>query len=180
MFSQAPRQFQREHWPAFAIRNFLANAEAFQQTSDLAHTAVFGSCLGRQGMAQNYRVKYHAYGDTVSVRPKRDPIYPGLFGASPWSMGTALESGRCRLLKQLTTYQASTLRTQRCTKSPSPHRGAALRCCARSKFWCDSCILLYLDGTWNSVQRRYHPVLSRRQQRERYGNSDNQSSQRFG
>ena len=45
------------------------------------------------------------------------------------------ESGRCRVLKQMTTHQASTLRTQRCATSLSSHHGAGLQRCARSRFW---------------------------------------------
>ena len=39
------------------------------------------------------------------------------------------ECGRCRLLMQMTTHQASTLRIQRCETSQSSHHGAGLQRC---------------------------------------------------
>ena len=54
--------------------------------------------------------------------PSSDPVL-----VEKTSLPNFDECGRCRLLKQMTTHQASTLRIQRCETSLSSHHGASLQ-----------------------------------------------------
>ena len=110
----APTQFQREHWPASTVQYFMTNAEANNKR------LIWGTWPSSDPVLDEKAWSESTEEITMNIvkQPVCDP------NEVPFAQFCLVrrhglrvqhgESGRCRLLKQVTTHQASTLRIQRC------------------------------------------------------------------